>query len=406
MLDLVKLSFKNLGRDRKRSFTRLIGLASVTAALIIWGSITNGFSKLLFKVSTSLDSGIYQVYAPEYFETENFYKAMKLKDEGADLDRMGFPYSYRKYSNVLGAFKNNSVGLRVVAVDPIKETKVTNFHKHLEEGQWLSGKYGEVIVGKKLKKKLSLKIGDEIILLGQAADGSIASAVFNVVGVFKGVNQLVDRRSIFISHRSFDELFLFNKRFHEIAIAFSSHDEAKGLAVLKKNFSKLDVKSWRDVKASLASAIDMLSVTIYFTLSFIYLVVAGILVNINLMVLYDRMKEYGTILALGMKPYQLFLLSLFESIWLSIASIFLSLLIGVPIALLFQRFGLDVSFVVDSLAFSGVVVEPVIYASLGLKQILSPTIFLFVTMFITSIYPSYRAANLDALEAMKGGVST
>ena len=166
------------------------------------------------------------------------------------------------------------------------------------------------------------------------------------------------------------------------------------------------MKSWREVKASLASAIDMLSVTIYFTLTFIYIVIAGILVNMNLMVLYDRLKEYGTILALGMKPYHLFLLSLFESIWLSLASIVLACLIGIPIAYIIQIYGLDVRFVVDSLSYSGVVVEPVIYASIGLKQVLMPIIFLFMTMLITSIYPSYKAANLNALEAMKGGIST
>ena len=135
------------------------------------------------------------------------------------------------------------------------------------------------------------------------------------------------------------------------------------------------MKSWREVKASLASAIDMLSVTIYFTLTFIYIVIAGILVNMNLMVLYDRLKEYGTILALEMKPHHLFLLSLFESVWLSLASIALACLIAIPIAYIIQIYGLDVRFVVDSLSYSGVV-EPVIYASIGLKQVLMPIIFL------------------------------
>ncbi len=406
MKDLIILSLKNLGRDRKRTAVRLLGLSTVTAALIIWGSITNGFSKLLFEVSTSLDSGIYQVYSKDYFASEDFYKYLQKNDQKESFKDLNFPYSSRKYSHVLGAYNNNSVGLRVVGVDVAREGDVTKLDKHLKEGKWLSGKYAEVVIGYKLQRNLQLQIGSELVLLGQGADGSIASAIFKVVGVLKGVNALTDKRSIFISDKSFDELFLFHGKVHEYIFGFSKEDENSGLRILAEKFPNSDVKSWREVKASLASAIDMLSLTIYFTLSFIYIVIAGILVNINLMVLYDRLKEYGTILALGMKPYQLFLLSLFESIWLSLASIALACIIGVPIAYIFQIYGLDVRFVVDSLSYSGVVVEPVIYASIGAKQIVMPMVFLFITMLITSIYPSYKAANLDSLEAMKGGIST
>ena len=97
MYDLIILSLKNLGRDRKRTAVRLLGLSTVTAALIIWGSITNGFSKSLFEVSTSLDSGIYQVYAKDYFDSEDFYKYLRKEVHTENFKDLGFPYSSRKY---------------------------------------------------------------------------------------------------------------------------------------------------------------------------------------------------------------------------------------------------------------------------------------------------------------------
>ena len=69
-----------------------------------------------------------------------------------DLD---FPYSSRKYSHVLGAFNNNSVGLRVVGVDVEREADVTKLDEHLKEGKWLSGEYAEVVIGYKLQKTYS-----------------------------------------------------------------------------------------------------------------------------------------------------------------------------------------------------------------------------------------------------------
>lgn len=99
--------------------------------------------------------------------------------------------------------------------------------------------------------------------------GPIASAIFKVVGVLKGINALSDKRSIFISDESFNELFLFHGKTYEFIFGFSKEDEKNGLKILSEAFPNSDVKSWREVKASLAYAIDMLSITIYFTLTFI-----------------------------------------------------------------------------------------------------------------------------------------
>ena len=142
---------------------------------------------------------------------------------------MVFRIVVENIGHVLGAFNNNSVGLRVVGVDVEREADVTKLDKHLKEGEWLSGEYAEVVIGYKLQKNLQLKLGSELVLIGQGADGSIASAIFKVVGVLKGVNALTDKRSIFISDESFDELFLFQGKVHEYIFGFSEEDETSGL---------------------------------------------------------------------------------------------------------------------------------------------------------------------------------
>lgn len=406
-LELLSLALKNLGRDWRRTTTRILGISVITACLIVWGSLANGFSDLLFRATTSLDSGMFQVHKKGYLTSSDFYQAVQLDQRLEQARDRGFKASPRWFSYALAHHKDRSHSVRIIGLDAHQEAKVTAIHDHLAQGGFIGQDQMEVVLGHGLAHHFRVSLGDEIAIIGRSSDGAIASGLYKVGGILKPISPAGDRRHLYMDHRAFRDLFLIHQKSHEVAFNLPEQfSEAQGLDYLRDIFKGDEVKSWRQIKGSLATMLDLLSVVNYFCLGFVYIALAGIIFNLNLMTVYDRYEEYGTLRAIGMLPHQIFSLFMLESLWLTGAVAILGSMLGVPATLYLERHGFDVRFAADSIDYAGVIVEPLIYASIGLSEFIAPIMFLLVTMMVTSILPAKNAATVDPLTAMKGGVAT
>jgi ABC-type lipoprotein release transport system permease subunit len=411
-LHLNVLAIKNLKRRPLKTAMKIGGLAATAAVMLVWGSLTGGFKQTLEQAATALEIGEIQVHKSGYLENADIYEFFSVSATTfLDLEKKNLHASPRLYSFALAAAAELSAGVRVEGLVPELEMSVTSLHKHLEAGDWLSASVPKgVVVGKNLARQLEVKQGSEVVILSQALDGALATDVFTVRGILQSVSSDIDNRGVFTLDSTFRDLFLMPTGVHELAISRSPRlgndeldDSKTKIAKLLKNpqMPSLEVLTWRELKPLLARMLDLLSVTSYFTLIFTYVALGGLILNMTFMTIYDRMKEYGMMKAVGMTPNQLIILIMAESFYLALAAGLLAWMVGLPCAVYFQQNGLDLSFMIEKVAFAGMNLEPILFAHLGLKQALAPILFLVILLPLFGLYPAREAASLSPIEALR-----
>jgi ABC-type lipoprotein release transport system permease subunit len=403
-MNLALMALRNLRRHPTRMTLKVLGVAATSATMLIWGSLTNGFTHLLHKSATGLELGDFQVHAPGYRASQDIYAALDdVEALVARVRSVGFHASPRLFGFALAAAGDLSAGVRVSGVDPAREATVTRLHRHVVAGSWLDAAHPKgVVLGGMLAKQLGVGPGSELILLGYARDGSLANDIYQVRGVLASVTADVDNRGVYTLDGSFRELFLMPRGAHELAMA--RVDDGEALAEAGARLAALalpgELQSWRDLKPFLARTIDLQAISAYFTLAFTYLALGGLILNVTFMTVYERMREYGVMHAVGMTPAQVLTLIVAETGWLAVISAAVALVIGLPIALALQRNGLDFTFIFDRLAFAGMNIEPVLHAVVETKQVLAPIVFLLVLMPLFALYPAVEAARMAPIEAL------
>lgn len=403
-MNLGRLALKNLGRYPWRTGIRVFGLALTTATMMVWGAITGGFTRILHDSATGLELGDFQLHADGYRENQDIYRSLPQVQSLAErIESIGFKASPRLYGFALAAADQLSAGVRVIGLDPEREATVTRLHEHIARGEWLdTSKPRGVVLGGVLAKSLGVSPGSEIVLMGYATDGSLANDVFEVRGILASVTADIDNRGIYVLEPTFREFFLLTSGGHELAIAQA--DVSNSLDEARWQLEQLrlpgELKTWRELKPFLARTIDLQAITAYFTLAFTYLALGGLVLNLTFMRVYDHMREYGVMQAVGMLPGQIFTLIVSETFFLAALSATGAVIIGLPIGLWLQAVGIDFSWIIDRLAFAGLTIEPILHPVVGLKQVLAPLLFLLVSMPCFSLYPAIEAANMAPLKAM------
>ena len=410
-MNLIYLARRSLARDLPMTMIQILGMGAVCAVLIVWSSFAVGFRSMVYGAATRLLLGEAQVHHESYMNSESIYDTVAFDDASARaLAAVNFAVAPRLYSYALAAQANSSRGIKVVGIDPDRENKVSDIHNHLASGNFIdAGSKGTVSVGSDLAEALQLTVGGEIIIFGQAADGGLTSGIFKVAGILLPVNATVDQRHVYMNQADFRELFLVEKGVHELVLR---HESARGVSVgaddlseIRKIYPAASVQGWRELRPGLAGILDLLGYTLYGTLFFVYLALGSIILNMKLMAVLDRLREYGVMQAVGMGRGQIMSLIFTEAMLRALGACVVALALGIPGGLYLQQHGIDLSHLVKRIAYSEMMLEPVLYGHLGPWQVINPLLFLLVMAPLAALYPAWIASHIDPAQAISKGRS-
>jgi len=217
---IIKLSFRNVFRARRRSAITTLVMAFALGMMIIYLSLTDGYSRGMADNAVSMQMGSIQVHAPGYLETRSVYKMISSPDDYIRaIDSRGFKAVPRLFSSGLAAKDESSAGVLIEGVDASAENWAFKMPRQLMDGKWLDNADPKgVVIGKRLARSLSAGIGDEIVIVSQAADGSIANDLFRVRGILKSVSEITDRAGFIMPINTFRDLMVMPEGAHEIAV--------------------------------------------------------------------------------------------------------------------------------------------------------------------------------------------
>ena len=214
----------------------------------------------------------------------------------------------------------------------------------LAEGTWLDeDDPAGVVVGRRLARSLDVAIGDEVIVLSQATDGSMANDLYAVRGILQSVSDGVDRSAVFLTEAAFRELFVMPSGAHRIVVRTPADLELPvAVAMVQGLAPDLDARSWRALLPTLATYLDTARASMGILSAVMYIVIAILILNAMLMAVFERIREFGVLKALGVEPRQVLWLIVVESGLQTGLAVVIGITLALPALWYLVEFGIDV----------------------------------------------------------------
>jgi len=405
----VKMAWRNIWRNPRRTLLTISAIAFACLLLVFMLSLQFGSYGTMINSSVKIHAGHLQVQAEGYEEKRSMRLVVSEPDKVAhilDGIEQVEAYTFRTNAFSLVSSENRTYGAIVVGVDPVREAGVSTIKNLIRTGNYLSEKdANHALVGKLLAKNLKGDLGDELTVLGQGRDGSIAATVLKVNGIYSSGIDEFDRSSIYIPINHFQDIYSMDQSVHEVVVIGKS---LKDIPAIKETleFNLTNIKTryplvaldWKELMPGLLQGIqmDLFSGLILYII--LILVVAFSILNTFLMAIFERTREFGVLMAIGTTPGRLTRLLLAESLAMTLIGIISGIVLGCLITLFFQSHGIEISGASDILSQYGI--SGRLYPRLSLlSAVTGPAAVLLVT-FIAAIYPAMKVRKLRPVEAM------
>ena len=402
-MKITKLSWRNLWRNPTRTNVTILAVSLCIAVLIIFQSMIVGLIEKAKFTTTNLVIGEVQVHAEGYLDDRSIYKSLQNTEEIhliAKENNIGLVE--RSYGFGLISSGTKSAGTQFWGINPESELQHFDFANHIDKGNFLTNtSLRKIVLGRKLASSIAADIVTELVVFVQGADGSLGNELFYVAGILKNMADNVDRGAAMILREDFDILFSTNNLIHEIALNSKGRFESEEIQkLLSARTADVDVETWQQLMPTIALLTEKMSVFMRTFFSLIFGIAASLgVMNTMIMSTYDRMREFGIIRAIGTTPWRILKQVSLEAILLTTIASVIGAVVGLSVALYFQKYGFDVSGG-GNMSFGGVVMDPVWKASVSVGIVLLPVVLLMLVSIVASIYPASIAARIKPVEAI------
>jgi len=413
---LLQLAWRNLWRNPRRTFITMAAIAFGYAMLLFVACLMAGLRWQMIENGTALMMSQIQVHAPGYYPNRSIQRTLGGR-QGTDVnamlaaivaDRRVYAAAPRVYGYGLLSAAHRSAGVELMGIVPEQEPKITILNRQIIKGSYLTAQKPKgVVMGDTLASTIGIDLGTEVVLLTQAADGSIGNDVYSVVGIFHTGLDAVDRGLVLMSLPALQDLLqLAPARIHEIGIKLDDITTATPVAAaLESRIDKatpVKVMAWPELAPELANYVQFnRGITFVLFVIFFLLAVIGVM-NTMLMAVFERTRELGMLMALGMRPIQIIALILAEAAGLAIASLIVGGAIGVPLLWYLQVHGLDLGGATgEVISLAGVVVGHLWFGRQDYPAYAQAALGLAVTALVSALYPAWRASHFRPTEAIR-----
>jgi ABC-type lipoprotein release transport system permease subunit len=404
MIQMLKLALRNLGRNRRRSLFSALAMGMALALLLLMASVIQGEYGDAVDLAIRLQSGHLQVRSATYDEAKTSLQWDDLIENpdqiAAQVASIGpvAEATPRLYASGFVTTRDESAPVRVVGIDPPSGANAP-YRDGILEGEFLAPDDREgLLIGWSLARRLGLSAGDQVSLSVNTSNGEVDEQGFTIRGIYSTGTSGFDGVTVLLPLAK-TQAFT-GAEGHASSIFVLLKDTSQTDAVIAAiDASGYEVLTWRDMNDLLLQTEDL--ATGY--MSFFYLIVLGIaatvIVNTQVMSVYERTREIGILSAIGMRGRGVMAIFLAESAVLAVGGILLGLLIGGIVIAYFTRYGLPLA--VENFGITGMLLRQRIYTLLTVPDTVRLTLMSFVVTVLAGLYPALLASRMEPVTALR-----
>jgi len=400
---MTRMAWRNLWRNHRRTLIMLLAIAVGVWAMIFMTALMRGMVDQMIEDGIDSLPGFVQMHHPAYRDdpsVENslpepgpaLHEALQSNEVTGWTSRVRVP--------AMISSERDSRGVTLLGVDPDGEVALGFDPESIVDGRFLQGPDDKgLVIGRKLLDRLETDLGKRVVVMSQDPENNIADRGFRIVGVYKAKLAALEEMYIYTGRSTVQSLLNIKGRVSEVAITGQDYREVDHLYELVKNAAGADVQvqPWTELDTYLGLMLGVMDGFVLVWVIVIFMALSFGLVNTLMMAVFERVREFGLMQALGMKPSAIRFQVLMESVMLLALGLLAGNLLAVGSILPIQD-GIDLSMVAEGMEMMGV--SSVLYPALTLKDIFLANIVVIVLGILTSLLPAWRASQYSPVEAI------
>ncbi len=400
MTTMLSLASRNLLRNKERSAIMTGSLTIAVAAMIFLIAMMRGMMGDMQTQTIKGLPGDIQIHHPAYRNDPDIEYHFSPTNEHLKSVLNGplvRAWSERIKVNAMISSERANRGVEIIAFNPAQEGRDAFGNINLIEGHWLEQGSG-IIVGKALLENLETDLGKRVVLMTRALDGDTAEIGLPIIGVYRAEMRTSEESKIYIALDKAQHWLGLDSYIHEITIYVNDQQQLSTIQLqLQQARPDLEVMRWDELIPYLSTMLKTSDAMITVLIVIVFITLSFGLVNTLVMAIFERTKEIGLMLALGLKPLQISLLIMSEMLVLLLCGLFLGDLIASSI-LYHLRDGIDLSQFADGLAMMGVSAS--LTPIFKLDDIILCNSIVILLGLASSLIPAWKASHLKPIEAL------
>jgi len=404
MLQLIKMAYRDLGRNRRRSFFSSLALG-IGLALLLWmAAFIQGEMGSAMETSIELQSGHLQIQSQSYDDVKTSLKWEDLVEnpdqtagQVASLApvRVATP---RLFATGIVSVGEDIAGVRVVGIDPLSSAN-DPFREGMVKGEFITSDDREgILVGLSLAEKLGLDAGSRINLSVNTSNGDVNEQPFIVRGIYTTETNAFDNFTVFVPLAKAQALTQTENHASIIFVMLNDIDQTDAVVAALQS-SSYKVLTWTKMNEFLIQYENMANSYMVILYLIVLGITATVIVNTLVMAVFERTREIGILSAIGMRSRTIMTMFLAESSLLAIGGILIGLALGFLLSAYFAKFGFNI----ESIGVTGMLISNTVYAELTLQDTVRLTAMAFVVTLLAGIFPAVLAARMEPVVALRGG---
>ncbi|MDC7233982.1 MAG: ABC transporter permease [Spirochaetales bacterium] len=407
-MKLGSIAYRNIYRNLRRSILSATAIMVAAMSIVLLFSLLGGMkADITYNLQTYSTGGI-RIRDRDFTKNERL-NPMHLTIENVDIlsrelletpgvsvvsPRISFPARiYRGEENY------NAMG---VGLDFSTESAFQDLGPDvLQKGRLPESGKNEALLGYKLAEKAGVGIGDKITLLSSTASRGTNAITLEVTGLAVFPLSGMSDNTFYAPLDRVQHLLRMPDQVQEMLVKFDADVDERALtASLPSGLSdseNLEITYWQDIETSY-SFIQMAETVYNIFALFFFFLASTVILNTTIMVIFERMKEIGTLSAMGMNGKDLVRLFFLESLYIGIIGSFFGVLLGILFTHLLSITGIDFGSAMEGVDFD---IAPVLYPKLSLKSTVLVFFYSVVMTSVVSIFPSRKASRIEPVEALR-----
>ena len=401
MTQLLKMAFRDLGRNRRRTLLSALAVAMGVILLLMLASVVRGEMDGAMNNSILLQTGDLQVRAASY----NINKVSldwkdliaspaQVADQIKSLPQVASATPRLLASGIL-TLGDNSRGVQVIGIDPQAGPNQL-FRQGLVAGSFIAADDREgVIIGKPLADKFHLKAGDQINLLVNKSDGSVDQQVFNVRGIYSTNTTAYDQSTVFMPLAKAQAFTGAQDHASLIFVLLKDRNQAGSVAAALQS-PDYQVLTWNKMNEITTQLEDFANSFMVFFYLIILGITATVVTNTLVMSVFERTREIGILAAIGMKARRIMAQFLTEAGLIATLGVIGGLVLGAVVIWYLTVYGIYIG----DYGVTGILIGDTIRAHLTADDLVGLTLLTYVITLLASLYPAIMASRLEPVEAL------
>ena len=402
---LFSLAWRNVWRNKRRTIITVSSIFFAVLLALFMRSMQKGSYENMIRNSVELYSGYIQIHDKGYWADKSINNMLvvtdNLKSSIASTRHVNF-HIERLETFVLAASREISKGVMLIGTDPGPENRMTQLADKVAAGSYMNADTQGVMVAEGLADYLQLALNDTIVLIGQGYHGTNAVDQYPIMAIVRFSNPQQNDNTIYAPVELVREFASAPGLSTSMVLSI---DELEHLDAVKNDLTKklgqrYEVMDWKEMQPELLQLIQSDNAGGIILLAILYLVIAFGIFGTVMMMSMERHREFGVMVAVGMKKTTLTLLVMLETCVIGFLGLAISLVAGIFLLIYMYHHPIPMTGNA-ALAMKEMGIEPVLPFSLDPGIFTSQMLAIVVIMAVCLLYPLWNISQITPIKALR-----